>query len=91
MSTILAFRSKYHDSSEHMELFVAYPALKEAQEGKIRRIGLPSRKAHPDAARIRIQRAESALWDWVEIGLTVVLTLSVIVSTLLFLVTVGKT
>jgi len=91
MSTIVAFSSKYHDSSEQTEFFIGHPAINEGQERALGLIVLPSRKAHPNVACARVQLPESAIWEWLEIGLTVVLALSVLVSTLLFLGTAGNT
>ncbi len=91
MSTIVAFSGKYHDLSEQTELLVVRPATNETQERELSLIVLPSRKAHPNAACARVQLAKSAMWEWLEIGLTVVLALSVLVSTLLFLATAGNT
>jgi hypothetical protein len=91
MSTIVAFSSKYHGLSEQTELLVGHPAINETQERKLSLIVLPSRKAHPNVACARVQLAKSAMWEWLEIGLTVVLALSVLISTLLFLATAGNT
>jgi hypothetical protein len=87
MSTIVAFSGRYDDSGEHTELFVVHPANKE----ELRLTGLPSQKAHLNVAGARVRSAESAMWEWLEIGLTVVLGIAVFASTFLFLATAGNT
>ena len=85
MNTTVAFGSSYHGSSERTTLFVVQPAIHEAPEPKVAVIRLPFPEPHREVACARVHVPKSATWEWLELGLVVVLSLSVLVSVLLFL------
>jgi hypothetical protein len=85
MNTTIAFGGSYPGSSERTTLFVVQPATTEAREPEPAVIRLPFLKDCLEETCARVPMPEPEIWDWLELGCVVVLTLSVLASVLLFL------
>jgi len=85
MNTTIAFGGGYSGSSERTTLFVVQPAIREAREPEPAVIRLPFVKDCLEESSARVPVPEPEIWDWLELGCVVVLTLSVLASVLLFL------
>lgn len=90
MSTTVAFGTGWQISSKQTVSVAAYPATHELPEQEINIIRAAFAQAHPIVARVRVDPANSAIWEWLEVGLVVTLALSGFVSILLFLSGAGK-
>jgi hypothetical protein len=101
MSTIVAFSSKQHGATEHAE-FLVNPAMDEwpqhkpfdaltLAQGRPSLVVLPRPKADPNRVCASAQTTKRSIWDWLELGLTALLGLSVLGSILLFLGSAANT
>jgi len=90
MSTTVAFGTGLHVSSKQTASVAAYPATHELSEQEINIIRVAFARAHPNVARVRVNPVNSAIWEWLEVGLVVALALSGFVSILLFLSGAGN-
>ncbi|HZC36499.1 MAG TPA: hypothetical protein VE242_12835 [Chthoniobacterales bacterium] len=86
MNTTVAFGNGYLGSSERTTRFVLQPALKKARTRELVVIPFPVPKMDPDVTGVRVHVPKFEVWAWLELGLVVVLAVSVLVSILLFLV-----
>jgi ABC-type Na+ efflux pump permease subunit len=89
MTTTVTFEPDWYVSRKENMSTVVLPAESEVPEPGLNIIRAPFPLAHPAVARARIDVGESAIWEWLELGLVVTLALSGFVSILLFLAGAG--
>ena len=90
MSTTVASGTDWHVSSKQTVSVAAHPAFHELPEQEINVIRVAFARAHPNAARVRVDPVNPAIWEWLELGLVITLALSSFMAIFLFLTGAGN-
>jgi hypothetical protein len=90
MTTTVTFEPGWHLSSKENMSTVVRPAESEVPKPELNVIRATFPRTRPTVTCARLDAGESAIWEWLELGLVVTLAISGFVSILLFLAGAGN-